>query len=129
MDPAQTAAVGSVCSGITTFSSTEGSQVAKGDYLEIVALQSSPGTATKVSGVSRICGNFWSSSSTATAHTTACSYAVPFKVGVHFDSDETVFSPVTTASALSHSENAPSTAKGAGYGYSGFWLNYWQATC
>jgi len=128
LDPAQTASVGSVCTGITTFSSTEGSQVAYGDYLEIAALQNSPATSTDINGVSRICGNFWSASSTATAHTTACSYATPFKVGVHFDTDEVVFSPVTTASALTHSENAP-TSSGSGIGYTGFYLNYWQATC
>ena len=65
---------------------------------------------------------------TGTAHTTVCSFATPFKVGVHFDSDEVVFSPVTTASALTHSENAP-TSSGSGIGYTGFYLNYWQATC
>ena len=128
LDPAQTASVGSVCTGITTFSSTEGSQVAYGDYLEIAALQDSPATSTDINGVSRICGNFWSASSTATAHTTTCSYATPFKVGVHFDTDEVVFSPVTTASALTHSENAP-TSSGSGIGYTGFYLNYWQSTC
>ena len=50
LDPAQTAAVGSVCTGVTTFSSTEGNQVAYGDYLEIAALQAATGTASTVGG-------------------------------------------------------------------------------
>ena len=128
LDPAQTAAVGSQCTGVTTFNSAEGDQVAKGDYLEIAALQNNPATSTTIAGVSRICGNFWTVAAPLTAHTTTCSFATPFKVGVHFDSDEVVFSPVTTASALSHSENAPSSG-GSGIAYTGFYLNYWQATC
>ena len=75
-----------------------------------------------------MCGNFWAASSTATAHASACSFSTPFKVGVHFDQDEVVFSPVTTKDALEHSENAP-TSKGSGIGYTGFYLNYWQNSC
>ena len=50
LDPAQTASVGSVCTGVTTFSATEGSQVAYGDYLEIAALQAATGTSSTVGG-------------------------------------------------------------------------------
>ena len=40
--------------------------------------------------VSRICGTIWNAApaGTATAHATACTFAVPFKIGVHFDADE-----------------------------------------
>ena len=50
-----------------------------------------------------------------------------FKVGVHFDADDTVFSPVA-ADKLTSPENAP-TSKGSGIGYTGFYLNYWQSAC
>ena len=50
VDPAQTATVGSACTGITTMSATEGSQIAYGDYLEIAALQAATGTASTVGG-------------------------------------------------------------------------------
>merc|ERR550532_2955850 len=79
-EPAQTANIGSQCTGVTTFSSTEGNQVAYGDYLEIAALQAATGTSSTVGGtVSRMCGNFWAASSTATAHASACSFSTPFK--------------------------------------------------
>ena len=119
--------MGSVCTGVTTFSSTETNQVGYGDYLEIAALQTAPATSTDINGVSRICGNFWTATAAATAHATTCSFAKPFKIGVHFDADDTLFSPVDAAK-LTNSENNPS-ASGSGIGYTGFYLNYWQATC
>ena len=76
VDPAQTATVGSQCTGVTTLNAIEGSQVALGDYLEIAALQTAPATSTTIAGVSRVCGNFW----TATAHATTCSCSNPIKV-------------------------------------------------
>ena len=112
---------------MTTFNAIEGNQVAHGDYLEIAALQTAPATSTTIAGVSRICGNFWTATSTDTAHKTTCSFATPFKVGVHFDQDDTLFSPVDAA-AITHSENNPSSS-GSGIGYTGFYLDYWQATC
>jgi len=127
IEPAQTASVGSICTGVTTFNAIEGNQVAHGDYLEIAALQTAPAASTTIAGVSRICGNFWTATSTDTAHKTACSFATPFKVGVHFDQDDTLFSPVGAA-AITHSENNPSSS-GSGIGYTGFYLDYWQATC
>ena len=119
--------MGSICTGVTTFNAIDDNQVALGDYLEIAALQNSPATSTTIAGVSRICGNFLTVTSTGTAHTTVCSFATPFKVGVHFDQDDTLFSPVDAA-AITHSENNPS-ASGSGIGYTGFYLDYWQATC
>merc|ERR1712029_583929 len=44
--PAQQSAVGSSCSGITTINPTAGSQVGKGDYLEIAGLQDGTGSST-----------------------------------------------------------------------------------
>jgi len=126
-EPAQTANIGSQCTGITTFSSTEGNQVAYGDYLEIAALQTAPASSSTISGVSRVCGNFWTATASGTAHATTCSFATPFKVGVHFDQDDTLFSPVGAA-AITHSENNP-TSGGSGVGYTGFYLNYWQSSC
>ena len=102
-------------------------QVGLGDYLEIAALQTAPATSTTIAGVSRVCGNFWTATAAATAHATTCSFATPFKIGVHFDADDTLFSPVDAAK-LTNSENNPS-ASGSGIGYTGFYLNYWQATC
>ena len=101
--------------------------MAHGDYLEIAALQTAPATSTTIAGVSRICGNFWNASPGTTVHATTCSFATPFKVGVHFDQDDTLFSPVDAA-AITHSENNPSSS-GSGIGYTGFYLDYWQATC
>ena len=128
-DPAQKASIGSQCTGVTTFSSTEASQKGLGDYLEIAALQTSPATSTTIAGVSRICGNIFSATTSGTAHATLCSFATPFKVGVHFDSDEVVFSPATAAKQTNSENNAVATSTGAGLGYNGFYLDYWQATC
>jgi len=129
LNPAQTAAVGSVCTGVTTINPSQPALVAYGDYLEIAALQTAPATSTDINGVSRICGNFWTATSTGTAHATTCSFAKPFKVGVHFDQDDVVWSPASSPAALlTHYENAP-TSSGSGIGYTGFYLNYWQSTC
>ena len=75
----------------------------------------------------RMCGNFWAADSTATAHASACSFSTPFKVGVHFDQDEVVASPVA-ADAITHAENN-AVSSGSGVGYTGFYLNYWQNSC
>merc|ERR1712241_1541862 len=73
--PAQTASVGSTCTGITTVSATEGSQLGYGDYLEIAALHAPPFSSTTIKGVQRICGSFFNAATTAgTTHATACTY-------------------------------------------------------
>ena len=117
----QTAAVGSICTGVTTQLAA-----AYGDYLEIANLVA-PTTAGQVVDTTRICGAFFNADTTATSHSTACSFAIPFKVGVHFDSEESILA--TTAANLEKSENDALATLGAGYGYSGFWLNYWQLSC
>jgi len=128
--PAQTASVGATCTGVTTVSATEGNQVGYGDYLEIAALHAPPFSSTTIKGVQRICGSFWNAATTAgTTHATACTYATPFKIGVHMDGEEAIKPPPDAASPeLDHPENAPISG-GSGRGFQGFWLNYWQTAC
>ena len=49
-----------------------------------------------------------------------------FRLGVHFDADETTGD--NTGDAHGFIENETSTA-GSGIGFTGFWLDYWQNTC
>ena len=108
LGPAMTSSYGPTCSGITTINPTAGSNNAQGDYLEIVALQpgtgtssivQTPGTATDPAAINRICGVYWRAAqrnpapTAITAHATACSYAVPFRVGVHMDDKEAIGAP------------------------------------
>ena len=123
--PAQKASVGATCTGITTQPGT----AAYGDYLEVVNLQPSIGTAGTITTGTRICGAVFNANPTAaTAQATACSFAIPFKVGVHFDDDESILHPIASPN-LNKAENDPAATNGAGYGYSGFYLNYWQNAC
>ena len=77
-------------------------------------------------GVNRLCGGVFNTIDTATAHITICSFATPFRVLVHFDSDEVIND--SGLDAFDHIENELPTA-GSGIGYTGFWLDYWQNTC
>merc|ERR1712117_388891 len=76
--PAQTAASGSYCSGVTTINPTAASNVGYGDYLEIVRLQDGTGssTASGPATISRICGAIFDATTTSdqTTHATACTY-------------------------------------------------------
>jgi len=124
----QTNAIGSACTGVNTLSPTMAANVGLGDYLDIVALQPSTGT-TGTLNENRICGVlFNAAASPQTTHATACSWAVPFKVGVHFDADDAIGAP-PTASNRNAVENDPASTTGAGLGYSGFYMAYWQNTC
>merc|ERR1711913_149815 len=75
----QTNAIDSNCPGTTTLSTTAASNNGRGDYLDITALQTATGTSGLLSTATahRICGSL-------------CSFAVPFKVGVHFDADDAI---------------------------------------
>jgi len=130
--PAQTAASGSYCSGVTTISPTAASNVGYGDYLEIVRLQDGTGssTASGPATISRICGAIFDATTTSdqTTHATACTYATPFRVGVHFDNDDAIGAPGDVATAMNTLENPP-VAANQGKGYQGFYLAYWQNTC
>merc|ERR1712165_124222 len=68
----QTNAIGSTCTGTNTLSTTIGSNVGLGDYLDIVALQPSTGT-TATLNVNRVCGVLFNAASPTTVHATACS--------------------------------------------------------
>ena len=139
----QTNAIGSSCTGVTVLNAIAASNLGFGDYLDIVALQPSIGT-TGTLGSNRICGSIFNAQAAPqTGHATACSWAVPFKVGVHFDADDAigVFAPTappgapgapaapTPSTELAALENDAAATSGAGYGYSGFYLAYWQNSC
>ena len=106
------------------------------------------GTATTFNNIHRICGTIFDAEvadATATpavvlgtAQSTICTFSTPFKVGVHFDANESLFgttNPDPTAAAaaptgpIDSTENGDVAATGAGNGYSGFYLSYWQNTC
>merc|ERR1712117_406342 len=116
--------------GITTQSPAVG----LGDYLEIPNMQHQPTAIAIVTGTVnadyRICGAVFSATADAIAGATVCSFNTPFKIGVHFDEDESIAAGAATTN-LNTVENAASskTTDGAGYGYSGFYLNYWQNSC
>ena len=101
-----------------------------GDYLDIPNLQSGVGIAGTVSQVNRICGTVWSLDDSADAiainPATLCSYTTPFRVGVHFDSDDVI--NAAAANLADNIENAAPTGI-AGIGYNGFYMAYWQNTC
>merc|ERR1719216_381226 len=68
----QTNAIGSVCTGVTTLSTTIGSNVGLGDYLDIIALQPSTGT-TGTLNENRFCGVLFNAAAAPqTSHATAC---------------------------------------------------------
>ena len=124
----QTNAIGSICTGVTTLSTTIGDNVGLGDYLDIIALQPSTGT-TGTLNENRFCGVLFNAATAPqTTHATACSWAVPFKVGVHFDADDAIGAP-PTAPQLDDVENDATATTGAGLGYSGFYFDYWQNSC
>ena len=129
--PALQNAIGNVCTGVTTLNPAVASNKGLGDYLEIVGLQPGTGTTGTLDD-NRICGTIWNAAAAPqTAAATACSWAVPFKVGVHFDADEAINAPPAPAYNLVENDATGTAAAptGAGYGYSGFYLAYWQNTC
>ena len=98
---------------------------------------SNAGTAATVSVAvdGKICGILFNSGAiTLTATATVCSFTIPFRVGVHFDGSEAIgAAPTSDGDNYSATENAQqppaTTSNGAGVGYNGFWLAYWQNTC
>jgi len=127
----QKSAFDSYCSGVTIVASAApATNKGHGDYLEIANMQPSP-TATAATYVAkgfRLCGAIFNAiTSQQTAQASICSFTVPFKVGVHMDDAETI--GADTVSAFFTYENDKKATSGAGYGYSGFYLSYWQASC
>merc|ERR1712176_313820 len=131
--PALLSSQGSLCTGVTTLNPAVASNKGFGDYLEIVALQPGTGSTATIgpTGKNRICGTLFNAATPTAVHATACSWAVPFKVGVHFDQDDAINAPPAPAYNLVENDVTGTTghSKGAGYGYSGFYLNYWQNSC
>jgi len=122
-------AVGSTCTGLTTQPADTG----YGDYIEIANLQPTIGSAGTITTVNRLCGALFNAISAGgeTAHATACSWATPFKIGVHFDEGESLVATATATPNLNNGENVGSTAieTQEGYGYSGFYMAYWMNSC
>ena len=96
-------------------------------------LQHTIGTAGTVSTINRICGGVWNADQSGAAPAnqaapnTACTFSTPFRVGVHFDSDEIIGE--NAGDIYDHSENRFPANGAAGLGYQGFQLAYWQNTC
>ena len=80
------------------------------------------------SSVSRMCGVFWNAATAQTTHATACTFAAPFKIGVHFDADEAIAATVASPNYDSLENNAVTNTV-SGVGYNGFYFNYWQNSC
>ena len=77
----------------------------------------------------RICGGvLQGANAQAAPQTTICSWDTPFRVGVHFDSDDIVGRKDDNA-AFDHLENMVQADGLSGVGYTGFQLDYWQNTC
>jgi len=128
--PAQKGAVGTQCSGITASSAIAANAIGDGDYIEIVNLQPSIGTTGTVSNIGRVCGSWFNTADAQTAHITACSWSTPFKVGVHFDEDDSIGATADVASPnLGGFENDVITTPGSGRGFQGFYLAYWMNKC
>ena len=99
-----------------------------GDYLEIGNMLNDPIADPTAIGAHRICGGIWNAINAIDSHTTICSRDTPFRVGVKFDSDEALAdAPGNGNGNVENEINAD--ANGAGVGYTGFWLDYWQKSC
>jgi len=117
------------CTGITTQPADTG----LGDYIEIPNLQPSIGSAGTLSKNARICGSIFAAidSKTVTAAATACSFASPFRIGVHFDEGESLVDTEADKAAQKKGENIliANLIADQGFAYSGFWLAYWMNSC
>ena len=138
-DAAHQAAVDNICLGKTVVDAAllaaaasdapVANQFGFGDYLEIGNMQNNVITDPTAIGVHKICGAVWNAINTQVATTTICSRDTPFRVGVKFDEDEALLD-AANANGFGHVENEINAdANGAGVGYTGFWLDYWQKTC
>merc|ERR1712173_500253 len=92
--------------------------------------QSSDGAAQK-QAAGKACTGITTQPATIATTASVCSFSTPFKIGVHFDEDESIAADPDEAKApnLNKAENDPLATGGAGYGFSGFYLNYWQKSC
>jgi len=111
------------------------------DYIEVDGLvgaqpSTAPTSSLGLTGVigaidtaTKTCGPFFSSDSAiAVADSTACSYKIPFKWGVHFDDGE--IAVTMAAIALNTGEQAMAAIAANGpNGMIGFSMLYWQVAC
>jgi len=130
VDAAAKNAVGTTCTGITSQAPTS---TGYGDYIEIANLQATIGSSGTIGTNSRVCGGLFNAgtASIQTTQATACTFAVPFKIGVHFDDGEVLINANVDTTAFTKGENVALTdiVTGAGLPYSGFWFAYWQNSC
>ena len=91
-------------------------------------MQDDPGAALTVSKFNTICGAVWNSANNNAGLDTICTWTTPFRVGVHFDSDE-ILGDTDTGNVWDNMENRTPANGVAGFGTSGFQLAYWQNTC
>lgn len=119
----------SLCTGVTAVTGAEPGGLAFGDWLNIQNMQNGPVTAP-AAGPSKICSTYFTATTTAgtVVHNTVCTFTTPFKIGVHFDDDESHFLAVT-ANMLTFTENNNVYTAGSGAGWSGFYFDYWQQAC
>ena len=90
-------------------------------------MQNAPQTAP-AAGPSKVCSTYFTATASAVVHNTVCTFTTPFKIGVHFDDDESHFFPLT-ASMLTFTENDATFTAGSGAGWSGFYFDYFQQAC
>ena len=98
-----------------------------GDYVTLLGANKHPTTCADIGVATKVCGVYFTVDNDVAVHNTVCSCSTPFKMGVHFDTDEAV-SLTLTAGKQTKSENF-TPATGSGYGLSGFYLDYWQVAC
>lgn len=122
-------ALDSQCSGETAVGGAIATGIGLGDWLNIQNMQNSPAAAivtTPAVGPSKVCGEYFSATASSVVHNTVCTFTTPFKIGVHFDDDESHFLPTALFTNI---ENAATYTAGAGPGWAGFWFDYWQNSC
>lgn len=134
LDANQKSAIGAQCTGVTKIDAVANS-IGYGDYLDIPTLHGPAFSATTIKGIQKICGSWFNAAPNVDVQATACTFANPFKVGVHFDGDENIAAAADVAGKLAKVENggivasATTATEFPGQGFQGFWLNYWQESC
>ena len=129
--PVCQSALGTVCTAISSVLAAGTTDNAAtrglGDYINIVNIQAKPGTTGTI-GLNTLCGGVLNGANAQAGQDTICSWATPFRIGVHFDSDE-ILGDTDTGNVFANSENRAPGDGIAGYGTQGFQLAYWQNTC
>ena len=132
----------SACQGFTVFTTAtaviDGFARATGDYLEIpqaydsvdfaalsTAIQATSGQQSKIT---RVCGAVFAVKTiAATVPATVCSKTTPFRVGVHTDGIEAMGVEANVIAATASAwDNWDVFVANEGFGYSGFYLEYFQ---